>query len=160
MSNKIGLKEYKLREVEKEIVNKKLNLIDETFTFNENKFSLKYLEKLNEFLFADFYFNNELEKRKLSDQELSSIELRLENIVKTCLNEKDNIESILEDIIYIWHLQPFIVGNTRTLVAFLKVLKHAFLLDIEVDVNIDISNNPEIFKIGSVVNQKGLTKSK
>lgn len=60
----------------------------------------------------------------------------------------------------IWQLQPFIVGNTRTLIAFLKVIDMCFSLGLDIDFNINIESNPNIFKISCKVNQKRLTKQK
>ena len=160
MHNKIGINEYKLRSVEKNLVNLKLNILDETFTFNQNEFDFDYLVKLNKFLFNDFYFECEVGPRDLNKTEKVTIEHYLKLITSYCISDKDNIEKVLYLVEKIWNLQPFIVGNTRTMIALLKVLNEAFLLDLDVDVNKDISNNPSMFKMGNVVNQKRLTKNK
>ena len=158
--NKIGVNEYKLRDIEKKIVNFKLNLLDETFIFNEDEFDLKYLKKLNDFLFQDFYFEEELGYRYESGIELSIIENKLYQIKKICIHNPEKIEEILNLIYEIWDLQPFMVGNTRTMIAFLKILNMAYLLDLEIDVNKKIISSPSMFKLNNIVNQKRLTKPK
>ena len=52
MENKIGLSEFKLKEVERKIVNLKFNLLDEYFTFNSNIFELDFLKNLHNFYFV------------------------------------------------------------------------------------------------------------
>lgn len=157
MSNKIGVNEYRLREIEREIVNVKLNLLNETFTFNEGEFNLDYLKKLNDFLFQDFYNSDELGLRNLSELEVMTIEFHLKSITSICKNDFNNIKDILSIIGEIGNLQPFLVGNTRTLIAFIKVLNGAFLLGLDVDVNKEITNNPNNFRLNNFVNQKRLT---
>lgn len=158
LRNKLGLNLDKLLDVEKKIVNTKLNALDETFTFNEEKLNLDYLLKLNTFLFEDLYYEEDLGFRTISEEEKNEINAILRKIVSICINDPENIKGIIDLIIDIWDLQPFLNGNTRTLVAFLKVLDCGFSLDRNVDVNIDISNNRCPFNDVCHVNQKGLTK--
>ena len=156
--NKLGISEYKLRDVEKQIINLKLNILDYYFTFNNEKFDFKFLKKLHEFLFSDFYYSNESGTRNLSNKEEQIIESYLFSINNLCINDSDNIKDILYYVEEIWNLQPFIVGNTRTLIAFIKLINEAFTLNLHVDVNKEILSNPVIFRLDNFVNQKRLTK--
>ncbi len=158
--NKLGVNEYKLRDIERKIVNLKLNLLDAYFTFNNEELNFKYLIDLHSFLFSDFYFSNEQGTRNLDLVEKDMIELYIKKINYLSLNEPTNVNDILIQFEEIWNLQPFIVGNTRTLIAFLKIVNEAFLLDLNVDVNKNIVNNPKIFRIGNFVNQNRLTSKK
>lgn len=160
MKNKLGINEFRLNEIERKIVNLKLNMLDETFTFNKKELNLDYLISLNKFLFNDFYCGDESVIRNLSANEVEIINKYLKNIIIVCVNDPENIEIILSLIEEIWHLQPFIVGNTRTLIAYLKILSKCFLLEIEVNVNKEITSKPDMFNLNNFVNRKGLTKFK
>lgn len=160
MKNKLGINEFRLNEIERKIVNLKLNMLDETFTFNKKELNLDYLISLNKFLFNDFYCGDESVIRNLSANEVEIINKYLKNIIIVCVNDPENIEIILSLIEEIWHLQPFIVGNTRTLIAYLKILSKCFLLEIEVNVNKEITSKPDMFNLNNFVNRKGLTKVK
>lgn len=161
MKNKLGVSYTKLIQIETEIVNLKLNLLDEYFTFNENIFSLKYLRKLHKFLFSDLYENIDVETRELNDIEkdyIRDILISLENI---CIKEPIEIDKILQMILKLWDFQIFKDGNTRTMLAYLKVINRAFLLNLDIDLNSVISNqDSDNFKKEKYVNQKRLTKSK
>ena len=160
MQNKIGQNDYYLEKVEREIINKKLSLLDETFSFNQSEFNLKYLDKLNKFLFIDFYNDNEVGLRKMELIESKVIEFYLNKIIKICIYTPDNVEYILKLICEIWYLQPLNYGNTRTLIGFLKVINHSFLLDLDIDLTKEIKSSPKMFKLNYIVNQKRLTKNK
>ena len=153
MENKLGLGSYKINDVEKKIVNLKLNLIDEYFTFNETDLEFDYLEKINKFLFNDFYKYEEVDYavKKIINKYL----IILNDI---CINESENIETILEIINSIWIQQPFKDGNTRTLLAYLIVLNKAYNLGLNIDLNKEIESGTNTFKIENFVNQKRLTK--
>ena len=161
MKNKLGVSYTKLIQIETEIVNLKLNLLDEYFTFNENIFSLKYLRKLHKFLFSDLYENIDVETRELNDIEkdyIRDILISLENI---CIKEPIEIDKVLQMILKLWDFQIFKDGNTRTMLAYLKVINRAFLLNLDIDLNSVISNQDrDNFKKEKYVNQKRLTKSK
>ena len=153
MENKLGLGSYKINDVEKKIVNLKLNLIDEYFTFNETDLEFDYLEKINKFLFNDFYKYEEVDYavKKIINKYL----IILNDI---CINESENIETILEIINSIWIQQPFKDGNTRTLLAYLSVLNKAYNLGLNIDLNKEIESGTNTFKLENFVNQKRLTK--
>lgn len=144
MKNKLGLPCSKLFEVEKKLVNFKLNLIDETYTFNSDIFSFEYLKSLNEFLFGDIHPKEYIRTRELSKLDCDFIDdlLRQLQYQVNTLQKDEIINTITE----IWYYQPFIIGNTRTLVAYTKVLNSKYLLDLPINVNGNIESNPRTFK--------------
>ena len=160
LENKIGMNNFRLFDIERKIVNLKLNLIDEYFTFNKNSLDFEYLKEINNFLFSDFYNETNLGTRKISKVEKELINEYLNKIVYLCKNKPEEQEEILNLIKKIWHLQPFKWGNTRTLFAYLKILNSAFLLDLTVDTNKEIASKPSMFDLNNFVNQKRLTKDK
>ena len=158
--NKLGVTENLLIDIEKQIVNLKLNLIDEYFTFNQEKLDFNYLKQLHSFLFFDFYCEEEVGTRSFDKNEEELIDGYFQQINYICINQKENVKEILKLIKEIWHLQLFEVGNTRTLLAYLKILNLAYFLDLDIDVNQNIVSNPAVFDFNKQVNQKRLTKSK
>jgi len=158
MRNKLGINDYELEKVEYKLVKTKIELLDYTYTFNNNLFDLKYLEDLNEFLFGDIYYKDILGIRKMNEIEKNYIDELLSMIVQICIKESENTEKILNLIEKLWYYQPLLMGNTRTLISFLKILNNAFLLDIEIDIEKNIESRPSIFYEIARVNQKGLTK--
>lgn len=157
MTNKLGLCDLKLLDLEKNIVNLKLNLLDDYFTFNSNLFELEYLQNLHNYLFSDLYYEEQLKIRELSEKEKKYIQKLLKNIYNECIENK-NTNKILEHICDVWYLQLFPDGNTRTLFAYLKVINDAFLLDLDIDFDKEIKSGSNIFLKESFVNQKRLTK--
>lgn len=153
MDNKLGLNEFKIIDVEKKIINLKLNVIDEYFTFNENEFNFNYLEKLNKFLFSDIY-----ECIEVNDEVKNIINKYLGIITDLLMEDKENITSVLDIIKDIWLLQPFVDGNTRTLIAYLIILNKAFDLGLNIDLNKEIESGINTFQLNNFVNQKRLTK--
>lgn len=160
MNNKLGMNDFQMMVIEKKLVQMKLNLLNEYFSFNNEKLDLKFLNSLHEFLFCEFYYKEELGTRTLSSDEVQLINKYLEEIINTCIKDPKNIDKILELICLIWNLQPYIVGNTRTLIAYLKIINTCFLLNINVDVNKEIKSGSDMFKKENFVNQKQLTKTK
>jgi len=158
MANKLGLMEERLVDVERKIVNLKMNLIDEWFTFNKKQFNFEYLVELHNFLFNDFYFKGDIGIRKLTNIEENNINDYFNKLNYLCINEPNKLEEILLIIRELWGLQIFVVGNTRTLLTLLKIINNAFYLNLDVDINIEINSNPRIFELQNFVNQKGLTK--
>ncbi len=156
MDNNLGLNSNKLTDVERKIINLKLHLLDYSFTFNCNNFNIEFLKRLNGFLFNDFYSDNDL--RPLDEKIINKINKMLDDIIYICINDKNNIKKIIELVKEIWNFQPFLVGNTRTLIAYLKILNECFELDLNINLNMEITNNPDIFDTFNPVNQKGLTR--
>ena len=155
MKNKLGLTYYKMLDVERKLVNYKLNLLDETYTFNGDIFSIDYLIKLNEFLFSDIHPDEFVRLRELNSIDRDYIKCLLNKVKSSA--ESNNIKELIDTVEEIWYYQPFIVGNTRTIIAYLKVINEAFLLDIPIDVNEEIVSSHSTFKKMSV-NQKRLTR--
>ena len=155
MNNKLGLSDFKIIDVEKKIVNLKLNLIDEYFTFNESELNFIYLEKLNKFLFSDIY-----ESKEINNDVKNIINKYLGIITDMLMEDKENITSVLDIIKNIWFLQPFVGGNTRTLIAYLIILNKAFDLGLYIDLNKEIESGVNTFDLNNFVNQKRLTKQK
>lgn len=160
MRNKLGMPEEQMEVLEKKLVQQKLETLDERFTFNCERLDFEYLKKLHEFLFCEFYYENDLGTRVMDETEEKTINKYLDEVVNICLIDFKDIDSILEIILEIWNLQPFIVGNTRTLLAYLKVLNCCFLLDLNIDIDMNIESNPNVFNKEIFVNQERLTKIK
>ena len=159
MDNKLGVSKFKFDFLEKEIINAKIRLLDEYVTFGRERMDFEYLKNLNSFLFSDLYDLNEIGVRKLTVKEVDLIQMVLSDIEEICINEK-NVDIILEKIVFLWKLQVFNTGNTRTLFTYLKVLNDAYLLNLDIDLNIEIESKPSMFNIDNFVNQKRLTKIK
>lgn len=153
MKNKLGLCDYKLMYVERDMINFKLNMLDETYTFNCDLFSLDYIINLNKFLFQDIYDDrfcgfiaiNEIERDYLQSV-LKELEISSKN---------GDVDSVLSLIKLIWHYQPLIMGNTRTLIAYLKVINESFLLNIPLNVNSNIESNPKMFELKHMLTKNG-----
>jgi len=160
MENKIGLTDFKLKQVERDIINLKLKLLDDKFNFNEYIFSFEYLNKLHEFLFGDIYDNEYIKSRKLSDVEITFINVLLNHIKIICINNPDNIDDLISSIDELWNFQPFYNGNTRTFLGYLSVLNSMFLLNLDIDFDKEIESSFNVFKKENFVNQKKLTKAK
>ena len=160
MENKLGVSEAKLFDLERKLVNFKFNLLDEYITFNKNLFELDYLIELHKFLFSDLYFDKDIEIRNFDKIEINNIETILIFIENVCINSRDRVDELLSLIYKLWEMQPFQNGNTRTLIAYLYILNKAFLLNIDVDLNKEISNKITFFELNNTVNQNRLTKTK
>lgn len=144
MKNKLGLCDYKFKNAENKIVNYKLNILDETYTFNCDLFSIEYLIQLNKFLFEDIYYDS-IKYIFKSDMEIDYLKYLLGILKKSAqLGDQKEVLNIVEEI---WHRQPFTDGNTRTMIAYLKVIKLSFLLDIPLNVNTKIESSPKMFKL-------------
>jgi len=156
MQNKIGLCEDSFEKIERQIINLKLNLLNEYFTFNKDKIDFEYLVKLHEFLFSDLY--EKIGLRNLELSETDYIKYMLYSLINYCYLK--DIDSVLNTLKEIWNLQPFINGNTRTFLALLKILNTAYNLNLNIDFNKEIESKPSTFNINNFVNQKRLTKIK
>ena len=160
MENKLGVSNSKLFDIERKIVNFKLNLLDEYITFNKNIFEFQYLIELHKFLFSDLYFDKNLEIRNFDEVEINNIETILVFIENACINNRERIDELLSLIYKLWEIQPFQNGNTRTLIAYLYILNKAFLLNMNIELNSEISNKTTFFELSESVNQNRLTKIK
>jgi len=160
MNNKLGINEERMNKIEKELVKMKLNFLDEYFTFNNQELNFNFLKCLHDFLFCDFYYKKDLNVRKMSFQEEKLINIYLRKIINICITKPQDIDNILQIVCSIWEMQPFIIGNTRTLIAYLKIINSGYLLGLDIDINKNIESNPSMFKKENFVNQKQLTKVK
>ena len=62
----------------------------------------------------------------MDEYEEKIIDNYLDKLVNICLTNSEDLESIFKIISEIWNLEPFVVGNTRTLIAYLKVINCFF----------------------------------
>ena len=161
MKNKLGLTDYHFDDVEKKLVNFKLNLLNDTYTFNTELFSISYLIRLHNFLFKDIMEEEYCGFRAFNKDELdyfSELLLELKGLISIYPKDINRILSVLERL---WHYQLFVVGNTRTIVAYLKIINEKYMLNIPLDINKEIKSNYNMFELdylNSKVNQKTLTK--
>ena len=154
MKNKLGLTEYYFDDIEKNLIKFKMRLLDDKFTFNCDFFSFEYLKRLHEFLFEDLYNDNFSGARTLNKIEVDYINQYLTEVKKLLTIRPLDIDYILLIIEKIWHFQPFIVGNTRTMFSYLKILNQKFLLGLNVNEEIEIKSTDDMFKVKKYVNQK------
>lgn len=146
MANFLGADEITFRSVELALLNYKMSLIDERFTFNRDCFDLEYLRRLNYFLFGDLNLDHDLGFRVLLPEEKSYLSSLLETIVDLLSRGDSSINEVLEHLESFWELQPFYIGNTRTMVAFLKVLCSAYNLPYGVNIYENIYSSLGILK--------------
>ena len=158
MKNKLRVTEYYYNDIEKNLVNFKMKLLDDKFTFNSDIFSFKYIIKLHEFLFDDLFDEQISGVRKLNKIEIDYFNQILFELKKVISIYPLDINYTLLLVEKIWHFQPFIVGNTRTMFAYLKILNNRFQLNININENMEIKSCSDMFKLKTYVNQKRLTK--
>ena len=147
MRNKLGLNNEKLFSVEKIIVTTK-------FIFNNDIFSLEFLRQLHLFLFSDLYYEEDLAFRELTQEEITYIEVLFNSIKEVCIREYNNVDMLMETLAKFWELQIFKDGNTRTLLGYLSILNKAFILNLDIDLNKEISSSPSELNSQIFVNQK------
>ena len=147
VENKLGIRNYsKLQMIEKELVSTKIKLLDEQVTFNMETLNLEFLIKLHYFLFGDIYFQKDLEIRTITDLEYKKLNKLFELLVQMGLEGIDIKYKSLEIILKkIWELQLFGDGNTRTVLAFLKLYIKYYNLPLEFDFDVDIKFSEKIF---------------
>lgn len=142
MENIIGVGQEKLEDLEQKLVNEKIKFLDEYCTFGCDKYDSEYLLKLNNFLFGDLY--GPLCYR------LSAYNGIIDSYLHT-INEEGtgnkNIEVIFQRLQALWELQPFLVGNTRTFAAFIKIINEAYNLKLEIDPNTELYSGMNLFDI-------------
>jgi len=147
--NKLGILNYKkLKQVEKEIISVKMKLLDTSINFNMSELNLEFLIRLHKFLFGDIYYESQLQPRNLTDEELleiSRIFYALANIGKIacCVDEK-TVQALF---VRLWDLQIFLDGNTRTLLAFLKLYIERYSLPVEMSKVDKISSSGRMFTL-------------
>lgn len=136
--NKLGISEQKMDTLERKIVTVKLENLDETITFNCDRLDFEYLKKLHKYLFSDLHTDELTDTRHLTEEEKELINKMLYMVNRICINEPESIRKIIDILHEIWRLQPFLDGNTRTLIGYLIMLKECYYLDIPLDVHNDL----------------------
>lgn len=147
--NKLGISNYGVLEsVEKHIVSAKIQVLDNYITFNKDKLDLELLNSIHRFLFEDIYYEEDIRLRKIDNYDLKSINYVFELLNKLGLQGQNiDVHLISEIFKYLWDCQLFYDGNTRTLIAFLKLYIKYYQLPIEYDFNKDIHSCRSIFDV-------------
>lgn len=146
--NKLGiLNKETLLIVEKSLVETKISLLDYEFTFGECEFNIQFLINLHEYLFGDIYVlqNNDLRGGvSLSKEDQDQVNTLLYRLnIKGVYGVFD--EESLDIFHRLWDMQIFSDGNTRTLIAFLKIYASAFQFEKYINFNEFYSLWSEIF---------------
>lgn len=149
MKNTLGLSENRFEDIEKRIVNEKIKLLNEYCTFNCDKYDSEYLLKLNRFLFGDFY--DDLKYR--TTQFRGIIDSYLYILQENCQEKKD-LDEIFERIQQLCNLQPFEVGNTRTFVAFIKIINETYNLGLDFNANFELYSGMNLSDVISTPKNK------
>ena len=143
--NKLGMPEYLFEEMEKELVKLKLNSLNEYFTFNCENIDFEYLKALNHFLFIDLYKDEYVQPRKLDEEEIRLMNVSLSSVANSAIDL--DYTAIFKELVQIWQMQPFKVGNTRTLVGYLIVIDKLYGLQLNITpVERDIQSGISIFE--------------
>lgn len=134
--NKLGIfNKETFYKIENSLIEAKIAILDYDFTFGEAEYNFNFLIKLHKFLFEVFFI---LENYGLR----SSIDSEAQNEVNELLYRL-NIKGVygifdeesLEIFYKLWEMQIFSDGNTRTLIAFLKIYASAFQFEEYIDYN-------------------------
>lgn len=134
---KLGLNnEQKQNELENKIINLKIELLDSSYTFNENSLNFNYLVKLHNYLFSDFYFfeNNDI-RGNFSIEEQKYIQKILNELNELGMYAETYYDKIIDYFKTIWGIQIFKDGNYRTLLAFFKVYCDIYNLEFNYNYN-------------------------
>lgn len=134
MQNKLGiLDDRTLEQIEELLIKNKIMMLNYEFTFNESEYNFNFLVKIHEYLFASIYdFDNHHLNSYVDDNIINEVNKLLRMLsLKGIIGEFDH-ES-LEILYLLWQMQIFINGNTRTLIAFLKIYISAFRLESFID---------------------------
>ena len=142
MENIIGVSQDKLESLEQKLVNEKLKFLDEYCTFGCDKYDADYLLRLNNFLFG--YLYGPLCYR------LSAYNGIINSYMYT-INEEGvgdkNLDVIFDRLQALWDLQPFLVGNTRTFAAFIKIINEAYNLKLNIDPDCELYSGMNLLDI-------------
>lgn len=99
--------------------------------------SLGYLNNLNHYLFSGLYSETNLGFRLLDDNEINYLNKLLSDI-KCIHDNKTNLEDLLNIFDELWNLQPFYTGNTRTFIAYFKIICLTFNLPYQINIEGEI----------------------
>lgn len=142
MENIIGVSQDKLEDLEQKLVNEKLKFLDEYCTFGCDKFDSEYLLKLNNFLFSDLY--GPLCYRLSAYNGIIDSYLY---VINEHGNSDKDINAIFDRLQALWDLQPFLVGNTRTFAAFIKIINEAYNLNLNIDSDCELYSGMNLLDI-------------
>ena len=151
IKNKLGILNInQLKEVEKEIIAIKIKLLDERITFNMSDLNLDFLIKIHQFLFCDIYYDDDIQTRYLDKEDLIKIEKIFKLLVDIGVsslwdNGSLDLDMIQDLFIELWEMQIFCDGNTRTLLAFLKIYIGYYCLPIKINDMEQISSCSKMF---------------
>ena len=152
IENKLGIRNYsQLEKVEREIITAKIKLLDDYITFNMDTLNLEFLMRIHHFLFEDIYDKKDLEMRNISDYEQKELN-RIFDLLMDLGLQGVNIDIKLTERLFkrLWYLQLFGDGNTRTLLAFLKLYIEYYRLPLQCNIDIDIKSSEKVFTIKPV----------
>lgn len=94
--NRLGISDWNFENIERKIVNLKLNILDENFTFNKKHLNFNYLVSLNRFLFEELYYENDFGVRDIHPREIECINIYLKSIEEICLENYYDLDDILK----------------------------------------------------------------
>jgi len=134
MQSRLGiLNSEKLAEVESSLIRNKIELLSYDFTFDKEDYDFDFLIQIHKYLFADIYILENNNLQEYIDENIVEIINRLMHRLTEKGIDLTFDEETLEIFDEIWRMQIFKDGNTRTLIAFLKIYVSAFMLDKYVD---------------------------
>ena len=142
MENIVGVSQEKIEDLEQKLVNEKLKFLDEYCTFGSTKYDAEYLLKLNNFLFSDLY--GPLCYRLSAYNGI--IDSYMHAINEEGVGDK-NLDIIFDRLQSLWDLQPFLVGNTRTFVAFIKIINEAYNLKLDINPDCELYSGMNLLDI-------------
>lgn len=130
--NKLGISNrFDIENIERKIVEYKMSILDNRFTFNEKGIGLEYLRKLHHFLFGDIYFNAGTFSERIDEEVIKRAEKIIFDIYG--LLEYINYEEIkleinnkLDELI---NLQLFDDGNHRVVNSYFKLIIEPYIKD-------------------------------
>lgn len=96
MKNKLGINESLVEDIERKISGIKLDLLDERFTFNNEKLYIEYMKSLNNFLFDSIYYDEQLGIKEETKEQIYLINYYLDEIIYLSTYHKEEVIHILE----------------------------------------------------------------
>lgn len=136
--NNLGSYIQKMNELEKEAITLRFATLNGNTTFNCEILDFEFLKRLHKYLFCDVYEDELTNTRNMDNKEKKRMNRMLLRVNEICKNNPENIKEIIDLLHNLWDLQPFMDGNTRTLIGYLAVLKEYYNLDIAFDIHDDI----------------------
>lgn len=88
-------------------------------------------------MFSGLYSETNLGFRLLDDNEINYLNKLLSDI-KCIHDNKTNLEDLLNIFDELWNLQPFYTGNTRTFIAYFKIICLTFNLPYQINIEGEI----------------------